>query len=233
MAELLRFYRQLPPRQIGEPIAAWKERLGVALDRFAAQVADCYLEGTLQRLLHSTCAQTRQAAVLALGLVGTMASNSLLAERLYDAEEAVRELAEEALWSLWQRASTPEHNAELRRLNELLETPGAAADDALLAGYTALLTRAPDFAEAYHRRALLQIRRGCWSAAIADCARTLRRNPRHFGAAASMAYCYLKQKKWRLALRTYRRAFRLNPNLREVAQAIHSLERILGEGGGH
>jgi tetratricopeptide (TPR) repeat protein len=230
MAELLRSYRQLPPREPEESAAAWAARLGARLPAFEAEVASCYLEGTLQRVLHSSLAETRQAAVLALGRLGTMASNAVLAGRLRDEDEGVRELATDALWSLWFRADAPENNEELRRLSARIGQPEADVDD-LLAGFAALLKKAADFAEAYNQRAILHFRRGRWHDAVADCARALRLNPYHFGAAAGMAQCYLKQKKVRLALRAFRRAYQLNPNLAEIQQAIRSLERQLGEDG--
>ncbi len=51
------------------------------------------------------------------------------------------------------------------------------------------------------------------------------------GAASGMGQCFMNQKKLRAALRVYRRANRLNPNLEGVREAIQSLERILGEEG--
>jgi len=46
-----------------------------------------------------------------------------------------------------------------------------------------------------------------------------------------MAQCFMKQKKLRAALRIFRRANRINPNLDSVREAIQSLERMLGEEG--
>ena len=67
--------------------------------------------------------------------------------------------------------------------------------------------------------------------AIADCEKTLRLNPCHFGAACGMGQCFMKQKKLRAALRIYRRANRINPNIDTVRESIQSLERMLGEEG--
>ncbi len=39
----------------------------------------------------------------------------------------------------------------------------------------------------------------------------------------------MKQKRLRAALRAYRRAYRINPNLDSIRQAILSVERMLGE----
>ena len=59
----------------------------------------------------------------------------------------------------------------------------------------------------------------------------MRLNPHHFGAASGMGQCFMKQKKLRAALRIYRRANRINPNLDGIRDAIQSLERMLGEEG--
>jgi tetratricopeptide (TPR) repeat protein len=230
MAELLRFYRRLPPRGPGENVPAWTRRLREALTTFDSEVAACYLEGTLQRLLHSSSAETRQAAVLALGRQGSMAVNRALAGMLRDKDSPVRQLAAEALWSLWFRADSPENNQELQRLSSLLGRDDLNTQQALQ-DFAALLRRAPRFAEAYNQRAILFFRIGEWQRAAADCTRALRLNRHHFGAASGLAQCYLKLKKVRLALRAYRRAYQINPNLAGVQQAIRSLEKLLGEEG--
>jgi tetratricopeptide (TPR) repeat protein len=230
MAEILRFYRQLPARTEGEETADWLGRLGDSLAAYESAITSSYLEGTLQRLLHSSDAETRQAAVLALARIGTMASNRPLAAMLRDRDDTVRHLATAALWAIWFRADTPENNQELRRLGSLI-TSEDLESEVILAGFAALAQKAPAFAEVFNQRAILYFRLGRWHDSVADCAKALRLNPCHFGAASGMAQCYLKQKKVRLALRAYRRAYQLNPSLVEVQQVIRSLERLLGEEG--
>jgi tetratricopeptide (TPR) repeat protein len=230
MAELLRFYRQLPKRKPDEKVVSWTRRLGTDLTPFTREVADCYLEGTLQRLLHSSSAETRQAAVLALGLLGTMASNRALARSLRDKDNSVRHLATDALWSVWARADSPENNQELRRLSGLVKE-GEFDAGRLRAELNVLVEKAPTFAEVYNQRALFSFRVGALLEAIGDCETALRLNPFHFGAASGMAQCYLKLKRTKLALRAYRRALHINPNLGGVQQVIRSLERLLDEEG--
>ena len=89
----------------------------------------------------------------------------------------------------------------------------------------------PTFAEAFNQRAILHFRTGNYARSIVDCEKALRLNAHHFGAACGLAQCFMKQKKLRAALRCYRRALRINPNLENVRQAISSLEEILGEEG--
>ena len=100
----------------------------------------------------------------------------------------------------------------------------------ILAGFNSLIQKAPRFAEAYNQRAVVYFRLGELAKSIADCEKALKLNPYHFGAAGGMAQCFMKQKKFRAALRTFRRAFRLNPNLDGVQEVITSLEKMLGEG---
>ena len=75
------------------------------------------------------------------------------------------------------------------------------------------------------------LRNSDYAKSIADCEKALRLNPCHFGAASGMGQCFMKQKKLRAALRVYRRANRINPNLDLVRETIESLERMLGEEG--
>src|ERR1017187_4383167 len=83
------------------------------------------------------------------------------------------------------------------------------------AGFEALIRKSPRFAEAYNQRAIFHFQRGDYVRAINDCEKALRLNPCHF----------------RAALRIYRRANRINPNLDTVREEIESLERMLGEEG--
>jgi tetratricopeptide (TPR) repeat protein len=230
VALLLKFYNDLPERKSGEKTAAWGKRLRAALEKFKHTVEARYTEGTLQRLLDATAPETRRAAVLALGLLGTMASNEPLATMLHDEDPAVRRLTADALWSLWFRGDTPQNSQELQRLIQLSSTEESDLQQ-VLAGLNALLQKAPQFAEAYNQRAILYFRLGEYQKSAEDCEAVLKLNPHHFGAAGGLAQCYVKLGKFRAALKSYRRTFRINPNMEGLQDAIQSLERRLGEEG--
>ena len=229
-ALLIQYYRQQPRRQPGEAASAWARRFAAGLQRFKLAVERRYAEGTLLRLLAGGCVEARQAAVLAIGLTGTMRANIALAARLHDEDTDVRRMAGDALWAIWLRADAPENNRELQRLMRM-----SAADDfapeQILKGLSALVQRAPRFAEAYNQRAILYFRLGDMRHARQDCERVLKLNRFHFGAASGLAQCFMKQKRLRAALRAYRQSYRINPNLDSIRQAILSLERMLGEEG--
>ncbi|MCI0685507.1 MAG: tetratricopeptide repeat protein [Gemmataceae bacterium] len=223
------FYHLLPEQTPDADPRRWAQAFRKALARFKKSVAARYGQSTLERLLHAPVAEVRQAAVLALGLIGTIRVNEALAARLHDEDPVVAEMAADALWSLWFRADLTSNNEELQRLMQMELTDADSA--VILAGFDALVRRAPRFAEAYNQRAIVYFRMGELAKSIADCERVLRLNPCHFGAASGMAQCFVKLKKLRAALRSYRRANRINPRLDGVRDAIASLEKILGEEG--
>src|SRR5262245_31936221 len=190
-----------------------------SLRSFRRQVLSRYTEGTLQRLLTHHDAETRRAAVLSLGLIGTMDSNAALAKALRDSDPVVARMTSDALWQLWFRGGTDQQNAELQRI---LHLPDFLQ---ILAGLDDLAREAPRFAEVYNQRAILYFRRGEFSRSIADCERTLELNAIHFGAQAGMGQCYLKLRKPKAALRAFRQALESNPTLTHLAETIESLER--------
>jgi tetratricopeptide (TPR) repeat protein len=223
-ALLVEYYNELPEPRGDEP-KAWETRLRAALESFKRKAAERYNEGTLQRLLDSGDSRTRRAAVLALGLTGTMHSNGAVAPLLHDEDPAVRQFAADALWSLWFRAGSEVHNQELQRVMRIRDTKKK------LAGFTALVQKAPDFAEAFNQRAILYFHLEELQKSIADCERVLKLNPYHFGAQAGMAQCYVKLGKPRPALRAFRNALRINPGMEGVEETIRALENALGEEG--
>jgi tetratricopeptide (TPR) repeat protein len=197
----------------------------VAMEEFRQRVAARYMEATLVRLAGSPDLRTRRAAVLALGLLGTMTVNTTLAARLRDQDQDVAGLAADALWSVWFRASTPENCEELRRILRMRDRQRA------LEAIDKLIERAPDFAEAFNQRAILYFRLEQYERSIADCEQTLKRNPCHFGAHAGMGQCFLKLRKQRPALKAFRAALRIHPRLDGVAEMVRNLEAALGEEG--
>jgi len=228
MPLLFEYFQELPHRGEQETAREWSRRFRAGLKQFQKIVAGRYSEGTLQRLLSSATPAVRQAAVVALGLCGSMTMNQALARMLRDDDPSVRRFADDALWSIWFRADAPDNNDALEHVMRCIakdEDPGG-----ILAEFEALLARAPKFAEAYNQRAIFHFRRGDFLRSIADCQKVLQLNPYHFGAASGLAQCFMKQRKYHAALRTYRRALRINPSLEGIRETIESLEKMLREG---
>jgi tetratricopeptide (TPR) repeat protein len=224
-ALLVEYFNQLPEGRTGDDPQANNPQQQAALSRFTQQVAARYTEGTLVRLLNSPDPVTRRAALLALGLLGTMESNAAVAARLHDHDPELGRMAADALWSLWFRGDSPAHNDELQRLVRLRDR------DKALAGLDQLVKRAPHFAEAYNQRAILLFRTKQYERSIADCEKALQHNPFHFGALAGMGQCFLQLRKHKAALKAFRNALRINPHMDGIAETIRTLENALGEEG--
>ena len=224
-ALLLEYYRVLPERRDGEDSRAWAARLEDGLKRFKADVSGRYTEATLQRLAESPSGQTRRAALLALHLVGTMASNEAVAAHLRDEDGQVRQMAADALWAIWFRAGSEENNKELQRALQQQDPKQG------LSVLSALIRKAPGFAEAYNQRAILYFQAQEYDKCAADCRKVLELNKQHFGAAAGLARCYLRLRLPEPALKAFRTAYRINPNLEGIQDAIRDLESVLGDDG--
>ena len=218
-ARLVDFYRQLPRLHSSDDPDLWAARMHDALRVYRHQLLNHYAEGTLQRLLANPDSEIRRAAVLALGLIGTMDSNAALARVLHDEDSTPARMAADALWQLWFRGGTEEQNADLQRIMHLPDFLE------ILAGLDELIREAPHFAEVYNQRAILFFRRGEFSRSIADCQKAIELNPYHFGAQAGMGQCYLKLRKQRAALRAFRLALQTNPTMTQLGDTIQSLER--------
>lgn len=221
-ALLVELFDRVPEFRPGDDEDLWAAGARAANRAFGDAVRERYAEGTLQRLLTSGDAKTRRAAVLAVGLTGTPASVPAAAGALRDADPLVRHFAADALWELWFRAGTDEQN---QRLREVASEPDAAKARTELED---LLRAAPDYAEVHNQRAIWFFKQGQFARAVEDCETVLRLNPHHYGAAAGMGQCLLKLNRPRAALRAFRRALDINPNL-DLHETVRALESLGGD----
>ena len=217
---LVELFEQLPVFRPGDDEDLWAAGLQEAMREFRAAVRERYSEGTLERLLAtSDDVKARQAAALALGLTGTPAAVPTVAAALHDHDQLVRRFAADSLWELWFRSGTDEQNLRLR---EVAQEPNQIKARAELDD---LIREAPSFAEAHNQRAIWFFKRGEFSRAVEDCEAVLRLNPYHFGAAAGMGQCLLKLNRPQAALRAFRQALAINPDL-DLYDTVRALESL-------
>jgi len=221
---LIEMFDRLPPLQSGDDEELWTAGVQVAIREFRSAIREKYTEGTLGRLLAFEEVKTRRAAALALGLIGSMEANPSLAAALHDPDSLVQMFAADALWEVWFRGSTPEHNRKLRHATRVSDANIARKE------LDELILNAPTFAEVYNQRAIWFFKRGDFARAVEDCEKTLQLNPHHFGAAAGLGQCLMKLGKSQAALRAFRSALEINPALEHLRDAIRSLEQSLERG---
>jgi tetratricopeptide (TPR) repeat protein len=187
-------------------------------------VSQRYTIGTLERLAEYGRTASRRAAALAISLVGTYESNSVLGRALRDRDRCVRLIAENGIRDLWMRDGSEEQQSRLKvlvRLNSSQQFAEAAeaADE--------LIDEAPWFAEAWNQRAIAYFQLDRFEDSANDCHQALEINPYHFGAAVGMAHCYLQLNDAFAALECFRRALNLNPDMEEIRSQADQLERML------
>lgn len=139
-------------------------------------------------------------------------------------DEEAGQITQEILLE-WSKSGSASMDLLLRR------GEGAMADgDAKTAinHLTALIDHAPDFAEGYNERAIAYYQIGQFGLAVADIAKTLSLNPRHFGALAGLGMIFEQLNEPDKALEVYREALKLNPHMTDVAKSVKRLDAKLG-----
>ena len=174
--------------------------------------------------LASPDAATRAEAVVWLANRGAMEDAPLLHDRLRDESSFVRGFAEQGLWLLWSRSGDPEVDRLMALGTEAMQ---AGKHVEAITTFSEVIHKKPDFAEGWNRRATVYYLAGQYDKSIADCHEVLKRNPRHFGALSGMGQIYAQLEDYENALRWYRRALEVNPNMLGVEMNIRLLEERL------
>jgi len=134
---------------------------------------------------------------------------------------------ERQIWERWLDSGDAE-------LNERLETGIIAMNAGYLPAaeqvFSEVVAAAPDFAEGWNKRATVRFLRGDHAGSIADCARVLALEPRHFGALSGLGLIHATLEDDEEALRWFERALAVNPHMPGVKENISILrERLRGK----
>ncbi len=127
--------------------------------------------------------------------------------------------AEAALWAMWCRSGRAELDARLAEAIAAMERRDIAGSIQLL---TALIDAAPQWAEAWNKRATARYLTGDYAGAIADCVETLARTPHHFGALAGQGLCHMALEQYVPAAALFRRALDVHPHLEAVRRNLRA-----------
>jgi tetratricopeptide (TPR) repeat protein len=192
------------------------------------QTARYYTQTTLLRLTTSQKVETRRAAALVLGFVGTYRANRTLGQLLVDDDRSVRLLAESSLKNVWSRDGSEEHRHELHQIMRLIAHQNY--HEAVRRANN-LLDEFPLFAEARNQRAIALFALGEFQDSIEDSAIVLDLNPYHFGAAIGMGHAYLQLKNKELAIASFQHALAINPNLETIRRHIDHIKQQTNQYG--
>lgn len=142
-------------------------------------------------------------------------------------DEAAAALVEARIHAVWLRGASPSVQLLMQRGLRSME---ARAPEEALEDFDAAITLAPDFAEAWHRRAQAYAAAGDIAAAMRDLQETLRLEPRHFGALVTLSAIQEEAGDLIGALRSFQAALEIHPKLRGAEMRLRDLRRrALGE----
>ncbi len=141
--------------------------------------------------------------------------------RLQSAGEEEAGRIETEIWLEWSKSGSPAMDLLLQRGRDAM-----AVGDYMTAvsHFSAIIDHDPEFAEAWNARATAYYSAGDFGPSIADIARVLTLNPRHFGALSGLATMLEETGKTERALDAYKAALALHPHLEGVQDAIERLE---------
>ncbi len=180
--------------------------------------------------LGSRDSDIRRGAYVALGVLGENRDLPLLFIALYDNDRLIRKIAEDAIWKVWGRSGNPSHD---RLYQHGVEQMQSGKLTGAVGSFTTLIQLAPEFAEAWNKRATLYFMLGENDRSIADCDEVLSREPNHFGALSGYGLLMLRQGEYRRALEYFEQALTANPNMPGVQRNIEMITELLEQKEGN
>jgi len=183
--------------------------------------------------LRRTFAWLAAAATLSFATVGLANQSDPRLPGLFDRLKAAASPEEAAdaegrIWAIWHVSGDETID---RMMAEGVNAMTFRDLDRALAVFDAMVGKAPNFAEAWNKRATVRYLRGEYRGSIADIERTLALEPRHFGALSGLGLVHLAQGNEAEALGAFDRALAVHPHLAGAETHIRALrEKLKGRG---
>lgn len=143
-----------------------------------------------------------------------------LLQQLHDADATEAKKIEREIDLVWRRSGSPAMDLLLTRGQDALDAGEVAT---AIGHFSALIDHAPDFAEAWHRRATAFYRQEEYGLAVADLGRALTLNPQHFNAMFGLAVIFETLDKTDEAFEVYQKVLELYPTHERALEATERL----------
>ncbi|CAH2604810.1 Tetratricopeptide repeat protein [Rhodovastum atsumiense] len=141
--------------------------------------------------------------------------------------EAAGAAIEGRIRQIWQQQGSP---AVMLLLNRGSRDLSQGEADVALDALDDALVLAPDYPEAWLRRALARFHRGDYAGAIRDIEATLSREPRYFPALQTLSRIAEAQGNWKGALAAWEKVLEITPRTAEAQDRLEMLRRkVFGE----
>lgn len=152
----------------------------------------------------------------------------LFADLRREHNEIAADRIAQSIWREWSTSGSATADLLMMHATRAMKNkkPDVALD--LLDQVTVL---EPGFAEGWNKRATLHFMMKDYAKSMADIARTLSLEPRHFGALSGMANILRARGDDELALKAFQQALAVYPMMREAQKAVAEIaDEIAGEG---
>jgi tetratricopeptide (TPR) repeat protein len=136
-------------------------------------------------------------------------------------DDASAKAVEDRIWAVWTAAGNETTNLLMSRAKK-------AADDKdydlAIRMLSSIIEIQPDFTEAWNRRATVYFMKKDYTNSMADIAKVLAREPRHFGALSGLGLIMQDIGDEKHALEAYRKALEIYPRLKGMDEKIKTLQ---------
>ena len=124
------------------------------------------------------------------------------------------------IWQIWIEVDEP---LVRQRMRHGVRAMAKRRYKSALVSFDHAIEIAPEFAEAWNKRATVHILMGNSRASMADLYQTLQLEPRHFGAWSALAVLYNAAGVTPAAIRSLEVALRINPHMRRAKALLDQL----------
>jgi tetratricopeptide (TPR) repeat protein len=187
---------------------------------FITAIAARYGTATLAALAQRGDVIERRSAVLALGYVGDFSVNSVLGKALRDEDRGVRLIAESGIGNLWMSFGSVPQRRQLEMADRLIAADELQSARAIVHG---VLDSLPTFAEASRLLGVANFASGRIRVARANFRQAIIDNPYQYQAAIGLGNCGARLQDAAGAVRWFRRALRINPELEMIRLHVAQL----------
>lgn len=136
------------------------------------------------------------------------------------------EALEREIWAIWNDSGRADVNAGMAEARQALMMQGLIA---ALGVYDRVISMAPNFAEAWNRRATMHYMNGDYKASMKDIEKTLALEPRHYGAIFGKALIHTERGDFAAARAAFDEVRKVHPHAQGVDGALERLRSLEAE----
>jgi len=151
---------------------------------------------------------------------------SLFSDLKLSASEDAAQVVEKKIWKIWASHKVPQIDLLMDRGIKLLNNNDL--NEALVV-FNLILDQAPDFSEAWNKRATIYFLMGDFEKSMQDIKITLALEPRHFGAISGLGLIFDVLERPELALKAFRRVKEIYPLSQSAKRFIRKLNKTIPE----